>query len=193
MSDFTEAVLEVVKALAYSVVGLSIAAIGILMIWVFPGIDRYANDVGPWDEQGLRRGLIVLATLVFLGGLRRIVPKHVQDLLPSGPFWTLVIAAVMALTLLQYTALGGGQPLWSVEHAILHLAELAGVRPTDINVLTDVLHRHLAAGSRVPWAGDVESRRFLTTNAALIVIALGAVGWTESVTRIVFEPAWTVL
>ena len=163
---------------------------GIVIVWFSPLVDRYVTAIGPWDEQGLRRGLLILAVLAFLGGLGLLVPKHLRDLLPSGAVWAAAISALMALTLLQYTTLGGGQPLWAIEHVIVHVLDLLGFERADIQELTGLLHRHVAATRAVTWAGDVESRRFVIANTGLVVIAFATVTWATSAARVVSEPAW---
>ncbi len=170
---------------------LAVVASGFVVIWLLPLADRYVPDIGPWYEQGLRDGLVLLATLVYLGGLGPIVPKHLQDLLPSGPLWTVVTAAAIALTLLQYVALGGGQPLWSVEHVVVHVLELVGLQPSDVQGFTSLVHRHLAPPGRAAWVGSVESTRFVVSNVALVLLALATIFWTSHITRWMTEPAWT--
>src|SRR6266567_6755891 len=98
---------EVARAIVAATAVLATGLSALVVIWLLPMIDRFVPLVGPWDEQGLRRGLVILAALAALGGLGLLVPKHLRELLPSGPLWGTIIVAGMALTLLQYVALGG--------------------------------------------------------------------------------------
>jgi hypothetical protein len=168
--------------------GLAIAAAGYAIVWVLPGLDRSVPVLGPWDEQGLRLGLIALAALFLLGGFG--LPRHVQDLLPSGFALELAISAALALTLLQYTALGGGQPLWTVEHVVVHVLELLGLSSADVDGLRAEVHRHLAPHSPAAWLGEVESVRLVASNAALVLLAFATVTWTGYVGRALRRPDW---
>jgi hypothetical protein len=168
--------------------GLALAAAGYAIVWVLPGLDRSIPVLGPWDEQGLRLGLAALAALLLLGGVG--LPRHVQDLLPSGFALEVAISAALALTLLQYTALGGGQPLWAVEHVVVHVLELLGLNPADVEGLRAEVHRHLAPRSPAAWLGDVESFRFVASNAALVLLAFATVTWTRYLARALQRPSW---
>ncbi len=177
---------DVLRGVAATLSGLALPASGFVIIWLLPLSDRYLPNVGPWDEHGLRLGLVILAALVYFGGLG--IPKHLQDLLPSGPLWILVLAASIALTLLQYVALGGGQPLWAAEHVIVHVLELVGVQPTDVEGLTSLIHRHLAPSVPVNWIGNVESARFAVSTIALVLLGFGTILWAGYATEWLTEP-----
>ena len=182
---------DIARAIVAAAAVLAAVGSGLIVIWVMPLADQYVPNVGPWDEQALRNGLILLAVVVYLGGLGPIVPKHLQDLLPSGPLWSLVIAALIALTLLQYVALGGGQPLWSAEHVIVHVLELLGLQVSDVHAFTAFVRSHLAPRGRAPWAGDVSSPRFVISNGVLVLLALGTITWAGRVAAWLAEPVWT--
>ena len=91
-----------------------------------------------WDWERLRLGATVWIALEGLGlwtASRLPIPL-------AGPVATV---AVMGLVVLQYAAVGGGQPVWAIEHMIVHLMGLAGFWPTDVEALEHFTRERFAA------------------------------------------------
>jgi hypothetical protein len=93
-----------------------------------------------WDWDRLRRAATVL---VVLEGFGLWTAKQLPIPLASTP--TLVV--LMGLAFLQYAALGGGQPVWAIEHMVVHLMDLAGFTSLDVESLQHFTRIHFRARS----------------------------------------------
>ena len=93
-----------------------------------------------WDWQRLR----LMATVwVALEGLGLWTTRGLPIPLAS----TSATVAVMGLAVLQYAAVGGEQPVWAIEHLLVHLMDLAGFTPSDLDALRHFTRANFAARS----------------------------------------------
>jgi hypothetical protein len=131
------------------------------VLWLGPFLAVALALVPSWvaqpfgiDEYHTRVGLTIWASLNVVIGWRTarpleeeesLVPKHIRDLLPSGPWWRLVLWGMFALSVAEYTVVGGGQPLWVLERVTVHVLEQLGLATNDIDAIRGAAHRWFAA------------------------------------------------
>jgi hypothetical protein len=128
-----------------------------------------------WDEEHLRIGLGGVALVGFVRGATVAgaksapqpmfgIPGHLRDLVPGLP-WGLIAGFVAMLTLLQYTSLDAGQPLFSVEHVVIHALSFAGLNADDLHAIRGFAHSYLRADRY--WVGSLTDPLFIRLNVEL--------------------------
>lgn len=132
-----------------------------------------------WDWERLRLGATIWVFVELLG----LWTTRGNPI----PFVTAgVTAATIGLALLQYTAFGGGQPVWGMEHLVKHLmVDVAGLDPTDFEALRHFARDNLAART---YPATALQHIDLQSQAALIAIAILLAGSIRSLGRLTLLP-----
>jgi hypothetical protein len=174
-----------------------------LMIWVAPWVVESLMLRGDqWDGDRLRRALLITAALAFAVTSTRltkmrplsiiamakadvgepVLPKLLRDQLPGSTAAATLIAVTLNLSWMQYAALGGGEPLLAVQHILLNLFNVVGLKPTDID------------GVRIPLDGWLAARPSLVSmrHTSLVVVDVVLMALMSSVMSLTAIIALTI-
>jgi hypothetical protein len=91
-----------------------------------------------WDLERLR---LAATVWVVVEGFGLLAIRQLPIPLIGAP----AAVALLGLVSLQYAAVGGGQPVWAMEHVVLHIMDVAAIPSGDVEAFRQFVHQHFQA------------------------------------------------